>query len=98
MHKIKLTNGKEFGVTFVHTPDAYIDQVNDELVYIPANTECMIMENESLFSHGSAWCHENDMFDRKIGRKISFGRAISNFSVEERTEFWKWFLSTFKYK
>lgn len=38
---------------------------------------------------GEAWCSPSDHFNKRVGRKISFGRAISDFDRETREEFWK---------
>jgi hypothetical protein len=103
MHKVKLSNGREFQVMFTHNIETVYVMDDNGFDVIPGSTQCTIQdvhaEGEPFEEFvGMAICHQNDNFDRKVGRKLSFGRAIAGFTIPERTELWKWFLITFKYK
>jgi hypothetical protein len=66
------------------------------------DTFCHIYEEEDILvpiSVGSAWVSKNDVFNKKIGRKISFTRALVNyFNKQERTEIWYFATTEFKTK
>lgn len=63
-----------------------------------SNTECMILErvDEQLFEvvgKGIAKCSKRDNFCKATGRKISFVRALGEFTKEQRKIFWEVYLS-----
>jgi hypothetical protein len=61
-------------------------------------TSCYVDDIESgeLLLEGEAYCSENDIFDKAVGRKISLARAIESLDKETRTEFWNKYIETTK--
>ncbi len=64
----------------------------------PVSTECRIFDannDDVVLGSGIAQCHVVDHFDKTVGRKLSFKRALADagFEVADRTlgwaEFWK---------
>lgn len=83
--------GKEFTVTWAHT------NVDNEKV--SAVTSCVIKDIDGLYwGTGSAYCSIKDTFSKKQGRKISFTRAISDVSREERCALWDAYKKQVTYK
>jgi hypothetical protein len=73
----------------------------DEVFNNKPTTSCYIYEDglSIPISVGSAWVSKNDVFNKKIGRKISFSRALVNyFNKQERTEIWYFATTEFKTK
>lgn len=73
--------GKKYAVSWKYTYDECM--YSDDMIYIGQTdvVECRIEECtatgerfESGF--GRAYCRKGDTFDKRVGRKISFGRAI----------------------
>lgn len=57
-------------------------------------TQCHIVYKQNrnkLVAYGESILSEKDQYNRVIGRKISFSRALNNLTddKEERTRFWK---------
>ena len=55
-------------------------------------TECVIVEEDTgnVLSSRRAFCFPLDNFDKRIGRKISFTKAVSNISDKElRKSLWE---------
>lgn len=65
-------------------------------------TKCKIEITDPLYYEncyniiGQTICSPRDNFSKKIGRKISFQRAIQNFSRETRTILWNEFFKNIK--
>ena len=95
-------NGKERKVFFKYNKAArtLINKKGEtEHQKHPVATKCFIADassKDNVLGTGEALCSENDQFEYSVGRKIALRRALENsgFSREERTEFWKEFLST----
>jgi hypothetical protein len=87
-------NGEEKKVMFRHNREERPDK-NGIYRGHPVNTECSIFVDDTVVGHGIAMCNPVDHFDKRIGRKKSFERALRNadFNVKDRTlgwaEFWK---------
>lgn len=58
-------------------------------------TICEVYVNNAKFAMGVAFTHPKDRYNRKIGRKIAFGRAISVFGKDKRTKLWEAYLKTY---
>ena len=92
-----LVNGKKYSVRFeTKLRDDKYDRVEEPLI----DTYCSIsiinnnMKDDrkyELISSGSAnLSHEDvDIYDKWVGRNLSFQRAIQSFNKGIRTEFWK---------
>lgn len=55
-------------------------------------TDCYIFTKEEVISTGHAECALMDNFNRAIGRKTAFKRAVEKINnKEERSKLWEWF-------
>ena len=58
-------------------------------------TECVAevgeKEERKVIAKGIAVCHDNDRFQKAVGRKIAFARLLQFMKInkEERTKIWK---------
>lgn len=62
------------------------------------NTRCNIYDDKGGFvSDGYSILNRKDLFDKKIGRKLSFHRALENagFTKDERTEVMNAYFNSF---
>lgn len=64
---------------------------------VEGSTECYLTDlnqPENTFT-GKSICHQNDNYNKRLGRYLSFQRAVSQIKDEnERTELWKEILTT----
>lgn len=88
-------NIDSYRVYFKHFPQEegivgypYSREVNSTLEY-RGKTQCFITENDNEIALGESYCSVNDNFSRKVGRYISFTRAVWTIeSKEVRTKLW----------
>ena len=81
--KLKAQN-QEFEVRFKHDSFTHSTKLR--------RTSCVIRDDRDvLVGAGFAQCSENDHFEKAIGRKVSFTRALksANLPKEVRRELWK---------
>jgi hypothetical protein len=75
-----------------HTVDVRFNHFNvtDNFGYETRGTECKLWFKNVLLGEGVAVCHPNDNFEKRIGRKVAFGKAVSDtgFNKEGRTALW----------
>lgn len=62
----------------------------------PYMTQCFVYCGPGMLYMGAAFCSPHDNFDRRIGRKLAFTRAIADFPREQRRELWREFLQKCK--
>lgn len=58
----------------------------------PQGTTCFIDRNREKYLIGEAFLSPKDQFNRKIGRRKSFERAVSMMPKQKRKELWNAFL------
>lgn len=73
---------------------AYLKAKKEDVSIPPSKsyTECSIVDKTTgeVISVRRAFCAHMDNFNKKVGRKISFRRAVSNFPYKKlREDFWK---------
>ena len=101
--KVKVKD-TEYHVCFQHRPDDEINRMNDStFILTRAGTDCMIYAGpppkkgepkKTPIACRSSVCHENDAFNRNIGRKRSLALALEALfgsgaeHKAERTLFW----------
>lgn len=92
-------NKKVLGKYYVKIKHNVDNQVNDSKLskFNPEKTnkgytDCYIFTKEELVSIGHTECALMDNFNRSIGRKIAFKRAVEKINdKEERSKLWEWF-------
>lgn len=62
------------------------------------STKCRILKGDHLVGYGISYKHKNDVFEKPIGRKVSFKRALmeTSFNKEIRTQLWTEYFSYVK--
>lgn len=90
-------NVGDYRVYFKHFPQEtglvgvpYARDVNSPLEYL-GKSQCFVTKNDVEISLGEAYCSVNDNFERSVGRKIAFSRAVSGLERELRTSLWQEF-------
>ena len=91
-------NIDEYRVYFKHYPQeegiipmSYLHKPRELLEY-RGLTVCYVTKNDEEISSGPSYCSVNDNFSRKVGRYISFTRAMWGIeSKEVRTLLWNEF-------
>ena len=85
----------EYRVYFKHFPQKngllrvpYARDVNSPLEYF-GKSQCFVTKNDVEISVGEAYCSVNDNFERSVGRKVSFARAVAGLEKEVRTSLWQ---------
>jgi hypothetical protein len=99
--RLKLQNGEVLTAHVSHSnlPD---HEVKRHGVLIRGGTSCGVHLGPCIYvegqrgcqasmRYGMAFCSSLDNFNRAVGRKLAFTRAIETFSRPERTAFWKAF-------
>ena len=62
------------------------------------STHCTVeVEGDPIVYFASADCSPKDRFDKKIGRKVAFKRAVAEFPKPIRSELWAAYLKRCKY-
>jgi hypothetical protein len=69
----------------------YFHHKIDSITVIPGTT-CFIDRNREKYLIGEAFLSPKDQFNRKIGRRKSFERAVSMMPKQRRKELWNAFL------
>ena len=66
----------------------------------PRDTLCFIAKPDGTMKTGSAQLHHLDHFNRVVGRKIAFGRALKNITQDpsERREVWNAYFGLVNYR
>ena len=78
----------EYSIYFHHiTPK----RVESTFIGVPGTT-CCIDKNRATYLIGEAFLSPKDQFNRKIGRRKSFERAVSMMPKQRRKELWNAFL------
>lgn len=89
---------------FIYNVDdeAYMDG-EENLMYrqVPTGVQCRLYDNRDridMLSIGESLCNPLDRFDKKIGRKLAFQRAVLAFTDDpiERGAIWKAFMGKVK--
>lgn len=82
--------------------EAYIDQEDNLLYYqIPTSVQCRLYDNRErvdLLIIAESHCNPLDAFDKRIGRKLAFGRAVQGLfdNHAERAAVWAAFMTKVK--
>lgn len=86
---MKLTiNNEEYVVTWKHNNNTGL--VNNDNKPVKSSTQCIITISGGGVVTGTCVTHPKDGYNRKIGKKMSFARAVSNFNDRAiRTQLWE---------
>lgn len=86
---LSITDGEQpLGVVFQHVKD---DQ------HKPHSTVCVLMApDKTPLASAMATCHTLDQYNRAMGRKLAFQRAVECYTVDyhKRRALWESFLAT----
>lgn len=86
---------KEYLVKWKHLYEVEVD-IGKQITYrVPKGTICKIYLEEEKLAEGLAIVHPNDNFNKKVGRKVSFTKALNSmrFTKSQRTNIWKQYLA-----
>lgn len=61
-------------------------------------TQCVVLNLGGYWKLGESFCSIHDKFDRKVGRKVAFAKAIEALSKPERTELWEEYKKKVRYQ
>lgn len=92
-------NGREMPVVIKFRHEQYPDtgkivlaeRIKNGNVTI-AKTTCTLIDDAGILNTASAYCSENDQFNKATGRKVALKRAVQYLPKEERTKIWKEYL------
>jgi hypothetical protein len=59
----------------------------------PYSTTCVVTLDGDRVLMGTATCHEEDQFCKRIGRRIALKRAIESLPKNERKKIWEIYLN-----
>lgn len=72
-------------------------RVNEPLQTVKGSTECFLtdLNDPNVAYTGKSVVHQNDNYDKRMGRYLSFSKAVKQISDEsERRELWTEILAT----
>jgi hypothetical protein len=81
MFYFEVEEGKEARVTFSHhrKTEAFVNKYGHNATQtIPFKSVCNVIVNDKVIGTGVAECSPQDRFEYRLGRKISFERALND--------------------
>ena len=86
-------DGEDYTIKFRYADYEPKENRNGELCYVePATTVCTIWANKQHVSGGVAYHNPEDRWDKAIGMRYAFQRAVSGLPRNIRTKLWYAFL------
>lgn len=74
-----------------------LSKIIDKTVKVKGSTECYLTDinNPKITYTGKTVVHQNDNYDKRMGRYLSFSKAVNNIAdPKERKELWTEILAT----